>query len=300
MEEKLLQAHNSHQDISDYVYFSSVVSFANSQYQMILRWTVAMVGAIWGPRPAGRLNVRLWRLRGHLIKILLRRTLEPDVLHFIHVPRTGGTSGKRFIRENGLSGKIFSHYHGTKVYHLNGAPWMMLIRDPLERLESSFYQVEKNWWRGKKTGLQKKAVSWRLRVFPGLIDVAKALSSRSFFARFRAYLAINAAGELTEPLASWVSVADLRKNPPAFVGHHDDTMAMEQYLRSRFEITPVKKRGEQNARAAREKNSARERRELQKSALLEFFEVDTIIYKELSKLTAGDEKIPSKTKREHT
>lgn len=231
-----MQKHNTHSDISDYLRLPPLASHMNFFFQFFVKWSVAITSAFMGPTFGGVLNANLWRIRVSLLLLLMKTRLESNKLHFIHIPRTGGTSAKKMISDTqGAAVGIVTHFHGVKVGHLGNSGWLMLIRDPIDRLDSCLRQISKNYDRGKKVGAQKRVIRWQIEKFPTLEDISLALASNSTVTRLRGYLALNSGGELTEPLSSWVSMKEIDRNPPVFVAPHDDSSALEDFLSAFFE-----------------------------------------------------------------
>jgi hypothetical protein len=246
----------------------------NAFFQFGLRWIVALASTLLGPETGGRLNVGLWRLRGQIFKWLLKTKPSPDSLHFMHVPRTGGTSVRKLVDAMEIPvEKITLHHHGTKVCHIHNAEWFILIRDPISRLDSSFRQIARDK-KNDKTRLQKRVTLWQIKNYPTLNGINEAISSKNLVVRFRGWLAMNSGGQMTEPLSAWVSVAEILDNPPVFVEHHDQSSSLEAFLSKRFMVQP-KQRPAVNAAGTVGKLEGNQRH------LEKFFRLDYLVYEKL-------------------
>lgn len=166
-----LQNNRYDKDLTHYLWLPPMAPNLNAFFQFVLRWIVAFAATLLGPNIGGRLNVGLWRLRGQIFKWLLKTKPSPDSLHFMHVPRTGGTSLGKLVEAMEIPAEeITLHYHGTKVRHLGTAKWFILIRDPISRLDSSLRQVA----RGNKNsdrGIQKRVIRWQIKNYTTLTDI---------------------------------------------------------------------------------------------------------------------------------
>ena len=75
----------------------------------------------------------------------------------------------------------------------------------------------------------------QIRTITGLGGVSVPMLENQIIAnnwgqRYRAYLSLNCAGELTEPLAGWFSKKDMLKNPPLLAFPFDDEDAIRTFL----------------------------------------------------------------------
>lgn len=207
----------------------------NSLYQLFLRHSVAFFGAIMGPGIAGTINARLWRLKSFLTGFFHGRGASNSTkkLHLLHVPRCSGTSNRHWLTGD-LEARemVILHDHGTKVRHIRGRPYAILFRPPLERLASALKKGVSNYNDEAKrvhyTPLQLRAME---KYMVGDIETIEiTIKSRIFRDRYRGYLSLNALGELTEPLESWISQREIHEYPPLIVARYDDNPAIRTEL----------------------------------------------------------------------
>lgn len=83
---------------------------------------------------------------------------------------------------------------------------------------------------------------------------------------------------MTEPLAAWVSVAEILGNPPVFVGHHDQSSSLETFLSQRFGVQ-AKQRPEVNAAGIAGRSEGDQKN------LKKFFGLDYLVYEKLRELS---------------
>ena len=272
-----LQNKRYDKDLTHYLWLPPMAANLNAFFQFGLRWIVALASTLLGPETGGRLNVGLWRLRGQIFKWLLKTKPSPDSLHFMHVPRTGGTSLRKLVEAMEVpSDEITLHHHGTKVCHIQNAEWFILFRDPISRLDSSLRQIARDK-KNDKTRMQKRVIRWQIKNYPTLNDINEAISCKNPVVRFRGWLAMNSGGQMTEPLSAWVSVAEILDNPPVFVGHHDLSGPLESFLSKRFMVQP-KQRPAVNAAGIAGKLEG-DQKQLEK-----FFRLDYLVYEKLKSL----------------
>mgnify|MGYP000184931077 CR=1 FL=1 len=199
--------------------------------QLLIRHSVALLGASFGPVHAGKLNVLLWRARARLYSAVVNIQLGP--VNYLHVPRTGGTSMKHWLA-GVTESTIMVHDHAPKSFHVKPpVRYVVAWRMPSQRLASALARANSNTEIARKvatmTNLQLKSIRslGRLQV-PELENRIRASSWRR---RYVAYLSLNCAGELTEPFASWISKKDLVENPPVFAFSFEDSNTLESFMR---------------------------------------------------------------------
>lgn len=90
-----MQRSNSYADINEFLLPLPLKRHINAVYQLLAQWVVALTGCTLGPKLAGKVNMSLWRVRGQMLHVLIRKQPSSSKLHFIHAPRTGGTSPKK-------------------------------------------------------------------------------------------------------------------------------------------------------------------------------------------------------------
>ena len=204
----------------------------NSLTQVLIRHAVAFMGASFGPELSGRLNVLLWRARARLYSKIVDIPLGQ--VNYLHIPRTGGTSMKNWI-DGVPNSDLVIHDHGTKSFHIKPPmKYIVAYRMPSQRLASALARANSNIKIAEKVATMTKMQSNSIKSFGNLCvpELEDQISASSWKRRYRAYLSLNCAGELTEPFACWVSKKDLIRNPPSLAFYYEDSASLNSFLKT--------------------------------------------------------------------
>ena len=204
----------------------------NSLTQVLIRHAVAFMGASFGPELSGRLNVLLWRARARLYSKIVDIPLGQ--VNYLHIPRTGGTSMKNWI-DGVPNSDLVIHDHGTKSFHIKPPmKYIVAYRMPSQRLASALARANSNIKIAEKVATMTKMQSNSIKNFGNLCvpELEDQIRATSWKRRYKAYLTLNCAGELTEPLASFVSKRDLFRNPPSLAFHYEDSNSLSHFLKT--------------------------------------------------------------------
>tara|TARA_R110002020_G_scaffold37124_25_gene112146 strand:+ start:8389 stop:9054 length:666 start_codon:yes stop_codon:yes gene_type:complete len=72
---------------------------------------------------------------------------DKDVIHFIHIPKTGGTSVLQLLEENGWIAMKESHDHPHReIWEDYDKIWnyqFTVVRNPLDKIESSYFHISR-------------------------------------------------------------------------------------------------------------------------------------------------------------
>lgn len=145
---------------------------------------------------------------------------EIKMLHFIHIPRTGGTSFKYAMKKGYFDdGYALDNIIKTDKYNiiLNGHGQsitlnsIFFIRDPIERFTSCFYS-RYNQGGDLYSGpwLDEEVKSFRLFKLPNLLG--EALSSGNIRERIDAEFAMNNIQHIRRNLGHWLGTPEFLKN----------------------------------------------------------------------------------------
>lgn len=173
------------------------------------------MGTTLGARAAGRTNVFLWRLKSAFHP---RVTGLENQLHILHIPRTSGTATKQWLRRSvprELQDALVFHDHGVKLRNLGNCNYALTFRQPISRFDSVTKQAEQNLRKSNKLRqMSRLGLSSQRKFTLPAGGVERLLSSGKIGPRYLGYLALNAAGELSEPMTAWLNVRQLSRCPP--------------------------------------------------------------------------------------
>ena len=200
-----------------------ILRVINGIAQASIRHCVALVGTTLGGRAAGRANVSLWRLKSAFHP---RVSSLENQLHILHIPRTSGTATKEWLGRSvprELQNALIFHDHGVKLRNLRKCNYALTFRQPISRFDSVTKQAGHNLRKSNKLRqMSRLGLSSQRKFTLPAEGVERLLSSGKIGPRYLGYLALNAAGELSEPMAAWLSVRQLTRCPPAVVQEYDD------------------------------------------------------------------------------
>ena len=139
-----------------------------------------------------------------------------NYIYFMHINKTGGTSLRESftqINENSIT-KIIHIPHSVKPKHLNfenNNRYMLNIRDPLQRLNSAFYD------RKRQKGLTNPNEIKYFTRFPEINNLGESLSSKDFNQKKEALDALKRIVTVNTRLTDWFNIKFLENNKPFFI-----------------------------------------------------------------------------------
>ena len=174
-------------------------------------------------------------------------------VHFLHIGKTGGTSLKKFLKQNdfnrtGDGRRIVLHSHSTKLHDVLGSHRhnvaAFFLRDPLARYVSGFNSRLREgapiahipWKPGERLAFER---------FPTANDLAEALSSRNQVQQDRAFSAIEAMIHTRMRFSDWLrdpEYLESRLDRILFIGfqetHNEDLARFFEILGLESDVQP--------------------------------------------------------------
>jgi len=170
------------------------------------------------------------------VRYLLARLQRKQIIHFLHVSKTGGTAVRAAIGQH-LTTKtsaIFLHDHSFRLQDAApGEKIVLFLRDPKDRFISAFYsrrrcgrpRYDVPWTRGEHSAFSH---------FKTANQLARSLSSDDPYERERGRAAMREIGLLSTSYYDWIGSDELlsqRNSDILFIGFQEELKADFNRLR---------------------------------------------------------------------
>lgn len=181
------------------------------------------------------------KVRRNIKKTLYFTILKKKPVHFIHIPKTGGTAIQVALHKNAITKNFFLefHNHNKKLSDIPvGEKVIFFVRDPVTRFSSGFYT---RWRRGKPrnyspwTPGEKKA----FEKFNTLNSLALALSSDDADEKKMAVNAMKSIGHVNTSFWNWFESESYflsRLDDIFFFGYQESLDKDFEQLKEKLEI----------------------------------------------------------------
>jgi hypothetical protein len=149
-----------------------------------------------------------WKFPGH----------DRDILHFIHIGKTGGSAIKHALSGDLVTDKyqIVIHNHFVKARHLpKGSDFFFVVRDPASRFVSGFYSRLRN----SKTWSKDETDCFKTFKTPN--ELAESITSKDKRFRKAAIRAMNSVQHISDDMCDYVQDYDLTRCHAVWVGRQE-------------------------------------------------------------------------------